>query len=198
MPEFKTPFPPTAGNTRNASSPPGPFADPPRVAAIFDDDQQDACKLAGELRNLGIESQIRSALDVELDRLQDKDLVRRAYLIVVDPWPRSVAEATRAIRRTNDHASLVVVSRAPSLAEAFHAGAAKASAYFPKPVTAEGILGTTGSPAVPTYMSLDRNEWEYVNWVLLKSAGNKSEAARRLGIRRSVLQRKLIRLPPAR
>lgn len=46
--------------------------------------------------------------------------------------------------------------------------------------------------------SLARAEWIYMQHVLRICRGNRSEAARRLGIHRSVLQRKLSRTPPIR
>ena len=44
--------------------------------------------------------------------------------------------------------------------------------------------------------SLARVEWEYLNRVLIEVEGNVSEAARRLGLHRRSLQRKLAKLPP--
>ncbi len=44
--------------------------------------------------------------------------------------------------------------------------------------------------------SLARTEWEHINRVLSDCDGNVSEAARRLGIHRRSLQRKLQRYPP--
>jgi two-component system response regulator RegA len=46
--------------------------------------------------------------------------------------------------------------------------------------------------------SLARAEWEHINRVLSDCGGNISEAARRLGIHRRSLQRKLQKYPPAR
>ncbi|MEZ4473670.1 MAG: helix-turn-helix domain-containing protein [bacterium] len=45
--------------------------------------------------------------------------------------------------------------------------------------------------------SLARAEWEHINWVLADCGGNISEAARRLGLHRRSLQRKLQKYPPA-
>jgi two-component system, response regulator RegA len=50
-------------------------------------------------------------------------------------------------------------------------------------------------PAIGT-KTLARAEWEHIQRVLADSGNNVSESARRLGIERSVLQRKLKRLPP--
>ena len=44
--------------------------------------------------------------------------------------------------------------------------------------------------------SLARAEWEHINRVLSDAGGNISEAARRLGIHRRSLQRKLQKYPP--
>jgi two-component system response regulator RegA len=43
--------------------------------------------------------------------------------------------------------------------------------------------------------SLARVEWEHINRVLADAGGNVSEAARRLGLHRRSLQRKLAKLP---
>jgi two-component system response regulator RegA len=46
--------------------------------------------------------------------------------------------------------------------------------------------------------SLARVEWEHINRVLQDSGGNISEAARRLGLHRRSLQRKLAKYPVPR
>jgi two-component system response regulator RegA len=46
--------------------------------------------------------------------------------------------------------------------------------------------------------SLARAEWEHIQRVLTDCGGNISEAARRLGIHRRSLQRKLHKYPPSR
>jgi two-component system response regulator RegA len=46
--------------------------------------------------------------------------------------------------------------------------------------------------------SLARAEWEHIQRVLTDAGGNVSEAARRLGLHRKSLQRKLQKYPPRR
>lgn len=53
-------------------------------------------------------------------------------------------------------------------------------------------------PADVTVPSLDRAQWEHLQRVLADTQGNISEAARRLGMHRRSLQRKLQKLPPKR
>lgn len=62
------------------------------------------------------------------------------------------------------------------------------------------ILGDAGPEVgrASTTPSLAWVEWEYLHSVLVRCHHNRSEAARRLGIHRSVLQRKLARNPPIR
>jgi two-component system response regulator RegA len=73
-----------------------------------------------------------------------------------------------------------------------------------KPADADQIVaalqhGASDSPAPPGEpLSLARAEWEHINHVLVSVSGNISEAARRLGLHRRSLQRKLAKYPPTR
>ncbi|HRB12042.1 MAG TPA: helix-turn-helix domain-containing protein, partial [Vicinamibacteria bacterium] len=57
--------------------------------------------------------------------------------------------------------------------------------------------GSAGAPIDET-PSLARVEWEHIQRVLSDCEGNVSEAARRLGVHRRSLQRKLSRFPALR
>jgi two-component system response regulator RegA len=79
--------------------------------------------------------------------------------------------------------------------------------YLPKPADVDDLLAAfaraSGEPsvAVPESFevpSLARAEWEHIHRVLADSGGNISEAARKLGIHRRSLQRKLQKYPPSR
>jgi len=79
--------------------------------------------------------------------------------------------------------------------------------YLSKPADADQILSaynrlqTPGDPvpnAPVEAPSLARVEWEHMQRVIADSDGNISEAARKLGIHRRSLQRKLSKYPPAR
>ena len=53
------------------------------------------------------------------------------------------------------------------------------------------------STSIPEqFQSLDRHEREYIEWVLAQCDGNISQAARRLGLHRQSLQRKLRKYTP--
>ena len=62
---------------------------------------------------------------------------------------------------------------------------------------ATGRRRSSRSAATHVAPSLARAEWEHINRVLADCGGNISEAARRLGIHRRSLQRKLQKYPPA-
>ncbi len=91
-----------------------------------------------------------------------------------------------------------------SIATAVEAVRRGAVNYLSKPADLDMILAAfqrrkpgTAEPA-PYYEppSLARAEWEHINRVLEDCGGNVSEAARRLGLHRRSLQRKLRRFPP--
>lgn len=93
-----------------------------------------------------------------------------------------------------------------SIATAIDAVRLGATYFLQKPADADEILnvflrGETASAdataeTAPKAPSLARAEWEHINRVLNDCAGNVSEAARRLGLHRRSLQRKLQKFPP--
>lgn len=100
---------------------------------------------------------------------------------------------------------VVMLTGYGSIATAVEAMRLGAVHYLTKPADADEILSalrrgeTAAAPAVPDEpLSLARAEWEHINSVLVSVSGNISEAARRLGLHRRSLQRKLAKYPPAR
>jgi two-component system response regulator RegA len=81
--------------------------------------------------------------------------------------------------------------------EAVHRGAIN---YLQKPLDADQILAAFNKDADPataeTTPSLARVEWEHIQRVLADCEGNISLAARKLGLHRRSLQRKLGKFPP--
>jgi len=86
----------------------------------------------------------------------------------------------------------------PTAVDAVHRGAKN---YLTKPVDADEILAAfegeeAEKKAEGNVPSLALVEWEYIQRVLADCQGNISEAARRLGIHRRSLQRKLLKMQP--
>jgi len=108
----------------------------------------------------------------------------------------------RRLREVNKRCQVLVVTNYPSIATAVQAIKLGACDYLPMPVEpAEAISTLIGRSArrksdfaeVP--LSVNRMEWEHINRVLTEHRGNISAAARRLGMHRRTLQRKLHKHP---
>jgi two-component system response regulator RegA len=99
----------------------------------------------------------------------------------------------------------VVLTGYSSIATAVEAMKLGAHHYLTKPADPDAIdqafKTDKGDPTVPVPdhpPSLARHEREYIEAVLNATGGNISEAARRLGLHRQSLQRKLRKYPPRR
>ncbi len=97
---------------------------------------------------------------------------------------------------------IVVLTGYGSIATAVEAVRRGARDYLTKPVDTDQILAAFErereheAPAPDAAPSLARVEWEHIQRILADCAGNISQAARKLGIHRRSLQRKLSKLPP--
>lgn len=96
-----------------------------------------------------------------------------------------------------------------SIATAVEAIKRGAMNYLAKPASAEDILRALeagGAAELPAEdeatlpgasLSVDRLTWEYIQRVLMEEGGNISSTARRLGMHRRTLQRRLLKRPVA-
>jgi two-component system response regulator RegA len=132
---------------------------------------------------------------------------RRPDRVVVDlRMPgRSGLEVIRDGLAACDSLEIVVLTGYGSIATATDAIRLGAVSYLPKPADVEDILnafardpekGDEAPVREFTPPSLARTEWEHINRVLADCEGNISETAKRLGIHRRTLQRKLYKYPP--
>jgi two-component system response regulator RegA len=121
---------------------------------------------------------------------------------------RSGLELVQALKRIDAATKVVVLTGYGSIATALDAVRLGATHYLTKPADADEILkgfhrDEQGADAPPSPLpdevpSLARVEWEHINRVLADCQGNISEAARRLGVHRRSLQRKLSKYPVSR
>jgi two-component system response regulator RegA len=114
-------------------------------------------------------------------------------------------DVLRALLQKDPATRVVMLTGYGSIATAVEAMRLGAVHYLTKPADAEQILaalarsGSGESVALGSEpLTLARAEWEHINHVLVSVSGNISEAARRLGLHRRSLQRKLAKYPPAR
>lgn len=170
---------------------------------IVDDDELFRTRLAAAFTRRGFEARSASGyreaiaaartespefavIDLRMEGPSGLELLRD--LLEIDP-------ATRVVMLTGYGSIATAV-------EAMRLGAAN---YVPKPADADEIIVAfergDAPPLEPTSRdfeapSLARTEWEHINRVLADCGGNISETARRLGIHRRSLQRKLQKHPP--
>lgn len=113
-------------------------------------------------------------------------------------------EVLDALRAIDPATRVLMLTGYGSIATAVEATRRGAVGYLPKPADADEIVaaltGRTGPEAGADFEtpSLARAEWEHIQRVLSDCEGNVSETARRLGIHRRSLQRKLQKYPPTR
>lgn len=114
-------------------------------------------------------------------------------------------EVVRQLLARDPGTRVVMLTGYGSIATAVEAIRMGAVNYLTKPADTDDILralhrGTSEAlPSPPGEpLSLAQAEWEHINSVLVSVGGNISEAARRLGLHRRSLQRKLAKYPVPR
>ena len=173
-----------------------------RTLLIVDDNERFARTLADEFRDRGYEVQ---CLDT-LKAVRDEPVIDHRFA-VVDLRIRqdSGLDVIATIKERSPDTVIVVLTGYGSITTAVDAGRLGAVNYIAKPADADMVLSAftknhPGEPGLPspeyTPPSLARTEWEHINRVLADCGGNISEAARKLGLHRRTLQRKLKTLPP--
>lgn len=118
---------------------------------------------------------------------------------------KSGLELLRKLLQIEQATRIIILSGFGSIPASIDAVRAGAVNFLSKPADADDILSAFmrgAEPSVPDGAvafpapSLARNEWEHIHRVLSDCGGNISEAARRLGIHRRSLQRKLRKRAP--
>ncbi len=180
-----------------------PAPPPQRSILVVDDDEPLRTRLARAFRDRGY-----TALEAgDAEQALALGVARAPDLAVVDLRlpDRSGLELVRDLRERTPATRIVVLTGYGSIATALEAVRLGAVHYLPKPADADDVLNAftratgepvTAAPALDSTPSLARTEWEHIQRVLADCDGNISEAARRLGLHRRSLQRKLQKRPP--
>jgi len=170
---------------------------------VVDDDQRFCAALALALRRRGARTVIAHDYD---DALAEARAWKpdRAVVDLRMPGPSGL-ELVKALLEFDADLRIVVLTGFGSIATAVEAMKLGAVHYLTKPAEVDEVFAafdrTQASLVAPPpereEKSLDEIEWEHLQRVLTDAGGNISEAARRLGMHRRSLQRKLARKPGA-
>jgi two-component system response regulator RegA len=175
----------------------------PTSLLLTDDEQVFRDRLAHAFRNRGYDVRTAASYD-EAIASATADSPELAVVDLRMPG-RSGLELVRDLKAIDPATRIVVLTGYGSIATAVDAMRLGATYYLPKPADVDDILAAFArADAEPlTTIAVDQNppslaraEWEHIGRVLSDCGGNISVAARRLGIHRRSLQRKLMKYPP--
>ena len=167
---------------------------------LVDDDETFCQVLAAALERRGFA--VKVAHDVaEGLAAAENESPEFAVIDLKMPGPSGL-ELIKKLKALDAHTRIVVLTGFASVATAVEAIKLGATHYLAKPADADEIVAAfsrdSGNAAVPVEtkpLPLSRLEWEHIQKVLAESDGNISETARRLGMHRRTLQRKLAKRP---
>ena len=183
----------------------GALPQPGDELLLVDDDERFAGRLARALRDRGFAVRVSHSHAEAMALAAERPV---AFAVVDLKLPdQSGLQVVHDLLERRPGARIVVLTGYGSVTTAVDAGRLGAIHYLAKPADADMVLAAFGrsdplhaAPLPDDYAppSLARTEWEHIQRVLQDCGGNISEAARRLGLHRRTLQRKLDKLPPGR
>lgn len=166
---------------------------------IVDDDRAFCAALAGALRRRGHQTIVAHDYDEALAEARAWRPDRAAIDLRMPG--RGGLELVATLREELPQLRMVVLTGYGSIATAVEAIKLGAVHYLTKPAEVDELLAAfdrtepvlLDTPPTTTATPLVELEWEHLQRVLTDCEGNVSEAARRLGLHRRSLQRKLAR-----
>ena len=171
----------------------------PRILLV-DDDQIFRTRLVRALNQRGYE--VYQATNAEEGIVLAKRHQPERAIVDMRMPGMSGLDLINELAKIDPDIDIIVLTGYGSIATAVEAVRRGARDYLTKPVDTEQILQTferdpdAGSQVPDSTPSLARVEWEHIQRILADCGGNISQAARKLGIHRRSLQRKLGKLPP--
>jgi two-component system response regulator RegA len=173
-----------------------------RSALLVDDDEVFRTRLGRALETRGW--LVRLAADGEQALAAAQLAAPDLAIVDLKMEGESGLDVVRNLRACCADAAIVMLTGYGSIATALEAVRGGADHYLSKPVDADQIVEVYESlPDAPFHSqpsaavpSLARVEWEHIQRILTDCQGNISQAAKRLGLHRRSLQRKLAKYPP--
>lgn len=166
---------------------------------VVDDDEVFRTRLGRALGERGFAVTLAANVEAALEATHDAP--EFAVLDLRMPG-QSGLELLKALKEKDPNTRVVMLTGYGSIPTAIEATKLGATGYLTKPADADevvkALLGEQVTNVARETPTLARAEWEYIHKVLADCGDNISEAARRLGIHRRSLQRKLQKYPPAK
>jgi two-component system response regulator RegA len=169
---------------------------------IVEDNARFADTLATELNDRGYEVKSVGSLSA----VKETDVSQFRFAIVdLRLRQDSGLDVIQEIKDQSPETRVVVLTGYGSIATAVQATKLGAAHYLTKPIDIDEVeralhtdeLANDEVPIPTEFQSLYRHEREYIEFVLAECEGNISQAARRLGLHRQSLQRKLRKYTPS-
>lgn len=174
-----------------------------RCILLVDDSFAFRERLGRAFRDRGFE--VRTAGNYDEGMASARERVPNLAVVDLRMPGQSGLNLVKDLKERHPEVQVLVLSGFGSISTAIDAVRLGATNFLPKPADADDILAAfergeadVSDPAdtEPETPSLARAEWEHIHRVLADCGGNISEAARRLGIHRRSLQRKLQKRAP--
>lgn len=177
--------------------------DVPRELLLVEDDGVFSATLARALTRRGF---VVTAVPDIASAVEQVHLKQPCYAVVdLKLGADNGLELVPELRHCVPHMRILLLTGYASIATAVEAIKRGAHDYLAKPVDADAVVHALldgddaqaeALPEVPeTPLALRRLEWEHIQRTLVECDGNISETARRLGMHRRTLQRKLAKRP---
>lgn len=166
---------------------------------VVDDDEVFRTRLGRALDERGFQVTLAANVDDALKAASEAP----EYAVLDLRMPgQSGMELLKALKEKDPNTRVVMLTGYGSIPTAIEATKLGATGYLTKPADADevvkALLGEQVTNVTRETPTLARAEWEYIHRVLADCGDNISEAARRLGIHRRSLQRKLQKYPPSK
>ncbi len=165
---------------------------------IIDDDKNFCESLSVEFQDLGHQAMCCFSINslLEVQDLKSYDWAIVDLRIGVD----NGLDVVDILKKDNPEMVIVILTGFGSISTAVEAVKRGAKQYLSKPIQFDELIESFGDQQVESevdsYPSLARKEREYIEFVLNECNGNISQAAKKLGIHRQSLQRKLKKYTP--
>lgn len=178
-------------------------ASPPSMLVV-DDDERLRERLARALRDRGFE--VRAAADAEAALVLAREESPEFAVVDLRMPGASGLDLVRELIAIDGSTNVVVLTGYGSIATALDAIRFGATHYLTKPADVDDLIAAFARKRAPEVASavhpetwatpsLARVEWEHIHRVMADCEGNISLAAKKLGLHRRSLQRKLSKFP---